>query len=119
VARGGDPRVVSVPLVLAAYVLSFVLPVVLPGAGWVLLHRVVAGGLLAFVLFGGEPEPGGPARALSAAVYVLFWLVTLSGLVARWALPARGAGKPVRRAATILAGLALPPIVLLAVAALT
>ncbi len=82
----------SVPLVLAAYVLSFVLPVVLPGAGWVLLHCVVTGGLLAFVLFGGEPEPNGPTRALSAAVYVLFWLVMLSGLVARWSC------RPVARA---------------------
>ncbi len=43
----------SVPLVLAAYVLSFVLPVALPGAGWVLLHCVVTGGLLTLVLFGG------------------------------------------------------------------
>ncbi len=109
----------SVPLVLAAYVLSFALAVVLPGVAWVLLHCVGTGGLLAFVLFGGEPEPGGPTRALSAAVYVLFGLVTLSGLAARLILPARGAGKPVRRAATILLGLSLPPIVLLAVAALT
>jgi hypothetical protein len=57
---------------------------VLPGAGWVLLHCVVTGGLLAFVVFGGEPEPNGPTRALSAAVYVLFWLVMLSGVVALW-----------------------------------
>ena len=56
------------------------------------------------------------ARPLSEAVYALFWLVTLSGIAARRLLPAQDAGKPIRRAATIIAGLALPPVVLVAIA---
>ncbi len=73
----------SLSLVLAAYVLFFALPVVLPKGGYLLVHGVVTGGLLALLLFGGEAGAGGPTRPLSEAVYLLFWLVTLSGVAAR------------------------------------
>lgn len=105
----------AVPLLLAGYALCFALPIVLPRGGSALLYCVLAGGLLASGLWWAEGQgEGGPAAALSESMFFLFVLVTLSGVLTPSALPPRAAGKPIRRAATILAGLALPPLVLLA-----
>lgn len=107
----------AIPLLLAGYAFCFALPIVLPGGGSVLLHCVLAAGLLASGLWWAEGQNGGgPTAALSEAMFFLFVLVTLSGVLTRLALPPRAAGKPIRRAATILAGLALPPLVLLLLA---